>query len=140
MVSYLVIQLVFTTTENIYFRLITAIVCIGEPLSYLIVALSNPGIITQSADHLSEHDRKTCSKCAMIVPRHSRHCKDCDVCVEYYDHHCPWTSKCIGGSNLIQFYVFLGWTPIYLIYITVAFVACMSSNLIKIQQVPPKLF
>lgn len=81
MVSYFVIQLVFSTTENIYLRIITAVVSIGEPLSYLIVALSNPGIVTQSANHLSEQERKTCAKCAMIVPRHSRHCKDCDVCV-----------------------------------------------------------
>lgn len=76
----------------------------------------------------------------MVVPRHARHCNDCDVCIEHYDHHCPWTSKCIGGGNLIQFYIFLAWTPIYLIYITVAFVACMSANLVKIQQIPKTIW
>jgi hypothetical protein len=24
-----------------------------------------------------------------------------------YDHHCPFTSKCIGSGNLCPFYVFL---------------------------------
>jgi hypothetical protein len=76
---------------------------------------------------------KNCTKCIMAVPRHSRHCNDCGVCVAHYDHHCPWTSKCIGGGNLIRFYCFLGMTPIYLIYITIAFVVCMSNNLVKVQ-------
>lgn len=70
------------------------------------------------------------------MPRAVRHCRDCDVCVREYDHHCPWTSKCIGGNNLIRFYVFLGWTPLYLIYITVALVVCMSNNLINLKQMP----
>ena len=24
-----------------------------------------------------------------------------------FDHHCPWTSKCIGKGNLTGFYVFI---------------------------------
>lgn len=24
-----------------------------------------------------------------------------------YDHHCPWTSKCIGKGNLKGFYAFV---------------------------------
>lgn len=139
-VSYFLTALVFSTTDNIYFRITTVFICVGHPLSYLLVAISNPGIVTEPATHLPEQERKKCSKCIMTVPRHARHCSDCDVCIAHYDHHCPWTSKCIGGGNLVQFYVFLAWTPIYLIYITVAFVACMSSNLMKIQQIPPKLF
>jgi hypothetical protein len=35
------------------------------------------------------------------------HCWDCDVCIEGLDHHCPWTSKCIGKGNLVTFYVFV---------------------------------
>jgi hypothetical protein len=140
-VSYFLIQLVYATTSNLFFRLVTTIICIGEPLSYLLVALSNPGVVTEPSNNMPAEDVKKCTKCTLVVPKHARHCKDCDVCIEHYDHHCPWTSKCIGGGNLIRFYVFLGWTPVYLIYITVAFVGCMSSNLIKIQHVPPqKLF
>jgi hypothetical protein len=139
-VSYFLTSLVFSTTENIYFRITTIFITFGHHLSYLLVAITDPGIITESAVNLPESDRKKCSKCMMLVPRHARHCSDCDVCVAHYDHHCPWTSKCIGDGNLVQFYTFLAWTPIYLIYITVAFVACMSSNLIKIQQVPVAKF
>ena len=35
------------------------------------------------------------------------HCVDCNLCVEGYDHHCPWTGKCIGKKNLTYFYAFL---------------------------------
>ena len=47
------------------------------------------------------------------------HCDDCDVCIEEYDHHCPWTSKCIGRGNLIPFYVFVGSTLILFFYLIV---------------------
>lgn len=34
------------------------------------------------------------------------HCNECDICIKDYDHHCPWTGKCIGKANLSGFYVF----------------------------------
>lgn len=39
--------------------------------------------------------------------KNTYHCKRCDVCIRDYDHHCPWVSKCIGGSNLKRFYFFV---------------------------------
>lgn len=62
-----------------------------------------------------------------MVRRNTQHCPDCDVCVTEYDHHCPWTSKCIGGGNIVRFYIFLAMVPIYLIYVFVAFATLMSS-------------
>jgi hypothetical protein len=55
------------------------------------------------------------------VPSGSHHCNYCDVCIVGYDHHCPWTSKCIGGNNLTRFYVFLFMTPLFIIYTSFAF-------------------
>ena len=31
----------------------------------------------------------------------------CDVCIEGYDHHCPWTGKCIGKGNYNNFVTFI---------------------------------
>lgn len=62
-----------------------------------------------------------CRKCRFNVPDKSFHCPYCDVCIEGYDHHCPWTSKCIGKKNLIQFYVFLISTPVFIVYCAFAF-------------------
>ena len=33
-----------------------------------------------------------------------------------YDHHCPWTSKCIGGGNIRWFSVFLVSTALVIVY------------------------
>ena len=49
-----------------------------------------------------------------MLPR-SRHCSTCNVCIKGYDHHCPWTSKCIGEANLYRFYFFASYTPIFLV-------------------------
>ena len=51
---------------------------------------------------------KYCKICRIVRKKKTVHCKDCNVCVIDYDHHCPWTGKCIGGKNLTFFYVFLG--------------------------------
>lgn len=55
-----------------------------------------------------------------------KHCKRCDVCIKGYDHHCPWTSKCIGKTNMKRFMFFVSIiylipaiTPIYLMYFIV---------------------
>ncbi len=55
------------------------------------------------------------------MPPKTFHCSYCDVCVIGYDHHCPWTSKCIGKKNLVQFYIFLFYTPIFIVYTAFAF-------------------
>jgi hypothetical protein len=130
--SYYLIVLVLTSTDSFIFHLVTVLVCVGQPFSYLLVGLSDPGVVRCSIDG-DEGVGKNCQKCGLVVPRHARHCNDCGVCIGEYDHHCPWTSKCIGGNNLIKFYIFLGLTPTYMIYITIAFVVCMSNNLVKIQ-------
>lgn len=62
-----------------------------------------------------------CRKCQFHVPTKTVHCAYCDVCIEGFDHHCPWTSKCIGRNNLVRFYVFLFMTPIYIVYCAFAF-------------------
>ena len=51
----------------------------------------------------------------MNLDENTSHCDDCEICVEGnniiisgYDHHCPWTSKCIGKRNIKTFYLFVG--------------------------------
>ena len=87
-------------------------------ISYLTTALINPGIpdreyyskifISQNPD-INPSGLVKCSKCNIVVPKHFRlsHCDICQVCVKKYDHHCPWTGKCIGEKNIIPFYVFI---------------------------------
>jgi hypothetical protein len=57
---------------------------------------------------------KVCSTC--VQADSTVHCEDCDVCIEGFDHHCPWTGKCIGKRNVLYFYWFVTMIPIYIIF------------------------
>ena len=54
------------------------------------------------------------------------HCDDCGVCIYDHDHHCPWTSKCIGGGNIYIFYAFVTTTLLYIVYMVFALI--MGAN------------
>jgi hypothetical protein len=135
-VSIAITIFVLGHSSNSFFILCTFLVCGGMCLSYLAVALCNPGITLvnncpeEELELLSEEQKKHkiryCRRCDIKVKRGTRHCRECDVCVEGYDHHCPWTSKCIGRGNIIQFYIFLVMIPTFLIYIFIAFAIVMS--------------
>eukprot|EP00397_Hematodinium_sp_SG-2012_P039792 GEMP01043504.1.p2 GENE.GEMP01043504.1~~GEMP01043504.1.p2 ORF type:complete len:124 (+),score=12.63 GEMP01043504.1:113-484(+) len=66
---------------------------------------------------------RDCTICDITQPNGSLHCEYCNVCVEGYDHHCPWTSKCIGKKNLQDFHIFLatGMSTMLYIILVVAF-------------------
>ena len=34
-----------------------------------------------------------------------------------HDHHCPWTSKCVGANNMREFYGFTATTLVFIIYL-----------------------
>jgi hypothetical protein len=79
-------------------------------VSYLLAALSNPGIEMRKGrdDELEQEEQENyCSICDVYRHPRSQHCEDCGVCIQEYDHHCPWTSKCIGKGNALYFYCFL---------------------------------
>ncbi|KEP59804.1 UNVERIFIED_CONTAM: DHHC zinc finger domain-containing protein [Hammondia hammondi] len=48
-----------------------------------------------------------CRECRIFPPAGSVHCDDCRVCIEGYDHHCPWTSKCVGKGNSREFHAWI---------------------------------
>ncbi len=48
-----------------------------------------------------------CLSCRVQKRPDYYHCYDCDVCVAGYDHHCPWTGKCIGEGNIRLFNKFI---------------------------------
>ena len=81
-------------------------------LSYTYTFIINPGYPRNDNERqLGEprEDFSYCAECKFFVAfdRKVNHCYDCGICVEGYDHHCPWTSKCIGRKNLWSFYMFM---------------------------------
>ena len=63
-------------------------------------------------------DSAYCSKCKVIARKdvETEHCTFCDYCVEKLDHHCPWSSKCIGRGNECFFKVFLAFLTACLVF------------------------
>jgi hypothetical protein len=58
MVSYLVIALVQSSADSFLFKLSAYIVCIGQCVTYLLVGISDPGVVTEPADGLPEGQKK----------------------------------------------------------------------------------
>lgn len=98
---------VFSWTDSSVLRVLACTLSVSQPLSYLIVALTNPGIITSQPNCENIEQVKYCKECRFNVEKSTYHCKLCDVCIEEYDHHCPWVSKCVGKGNLRAFHLFL---------------------------------
>ncbi len=94
-------------------------------ISYLITVLINPGIPNRDFyynTYENKNKEKTtsglvkCNKCNICTPKcfDLHHCEVCNVCVMQYDHHCPWTGKCIGKYNIISFYFFIFFLFVYI--------------------------
>lgn len=46
---------------------------------------------------------------------------DCRACIEGYDHHCPWTGKCVGRRNVRYFYAWLVFLVLAFVYEVIEF-------------------
>ncbi|PFH33152.1 DHHC zinc finger domain-containing protein [Besnoitia besnoiti] len=65
-----------------------------------------------------------CRVCQIYPAPGSLHCDDCQICIEGYDHHCPWTSKCVGRGNSLEFHLWVLFSLITIFYygLTAAFI------------------
>lgn len=59
-----------------------------------------------------------CEKCRHIKPDRAHHCSVCGECILKMDHHCPWVNNCVCFTNYKFFILFLGYSLIYCIYIS----------------------
>ena len=89
-------------------------------ISYTGTFLLNPGYPERNEQSLKGEPRikyKYCIECNIWerIDRGISHCDECGVCVEGYDHHCPWTGKCIGRKTIYYFYTFL--TSVFIVFI-----------------------
>lgn len=102
------------------------IIALTQLTSYILTALINPGLPKAKYEDISPYSEtdnsvhlRRCKDCDMVINTAERtfHCYDCEICIEGYDHHCPWTSKCIGRGNLRYFYTFIISTMLLLAYL-----------------------
>ncbi len=96
-------------------------------VTYTYTAIMNPGMPNRDLSQynpeyieslIKEKSFLYCFKCNVVKNLRvlTMHCEFCDVCVEGYDHHCPWTGKCIGRGNIIPFNMFIGGFLALMIY------------------------
>ena len=95
-------------------------------LSYAYTSLINPGYPKNNHERKTGYPREDyyfCNVCKFYVKRNTgaTHCEDCGICIEGQDHHCPWTSHCVGKNNIITFYIFIISTLFSICYLPLAF-------------------
>jgi len=110
------IYIFFLTHYWNYLNILFKIAGVGSFLTYFIsytyIFLLNPGIPKYDENAILGKPREKysiCKPCGIWrnLEKNVYHCFDCDICVEEYDHHCPWTGKCIAKKNINAFYIFL---------------------------------
>ena len=120
------------TLSNFYVAFFGIILNLIQFISFIICGIKNPGLPKKEIQKeilLVKYPNiyKRCSSCHFIIDKskHFVHCNTCGCCCEGYDHHCPWTSKCIGKGNIFYFNGMLFMVCVIFIYIIVA-VICAS--------------
>ena len=96
---------------------------------FIICVLKNPGLPKkelQDENLIKEKSEqyKKCDKCKFIIEisKNYVHCDICGCCCEGFDHHCPWTSKCVGKGNIIFFNGMLFMSCIIFIYFVITII------------------
>jgi len=114
---------------HIYLKLIGILEYLTFFISYTLTCTMDPGIITPNyyleyykVEKMKLNNYRICSICNAIqdIDKGVEHCVDCDVCIIGNDHHCPWSSKCVGYKNMNMFKLFVCSLFVHIIYLTFA--------------------
>ncbi|OQR94220.1 palmitoyltransferase [Thraustotheca clavata] len=80
---------------------------------FITPSLSVQAHLASSEDNATtENEARFCEKCDAIKPEDFHHCSVCGRCISHMDHHCPWTSNCVGLRTKKVFILFLFYTSI----------------------------
>ena len=98
----------------------------------VLTTISDPGVVTKQyylenyqPDKTAIKNFRICRKCNIVMDldKGTEHCVECGICVMNNDHHCPWTSKCVGKKNLWLFNCFLVSLGAHILYLIFALVS-----------------
>lgn len=98
---------------NVGSNLITVIIC----------DTSIKGRILQRTN--SSNAWRFCAVCETVTPPRSWHCNTCNVCILKRDHHCYFTSCCVGHDNLRYFLML-----VFHIFISTVYASCYNLHFV----------
>ena len=110
LIYFLFLSILLLSFSKFYIAIIGVFLNIIQFGFTIICGFLNPGLPKkeiQDETLLSNSIRYVrCHRCFFIIDKskHYVHCERCQCCCEGFDHHCPWTSKCIGRGNIFYFY------------------------------------
>ena len=110
LIYFLFLSILLLSFSKFYIAIIGVFLNIIQFGFTIICGFLNPGLPKkeiQDESLLSNSIRYVrCHRCFFIIDKskHYVHCERCQCCCEGFDHHCPWTSKCIGRGNIFYFY------------------------------------
>ena len=114
---------------NIYIKLIGICVYLFFVCTYTLTCIMDPGIISPDyylenyeVDKMNIQNYRICKKCNAIMDldKGVEHCVDCNICIIGNDHHCPWSSQCVGKKNISMFNLFICSIFCHIGYLTLA--------------------
>ena len=114
---------------NIFIIIIGIFVYLLFFITYSLTCLIDPGIITPEyylenfkTNKMNIQNYRICKKCNAIMDldKGVEHCNDCNICIIGNDHHCPWSSKCIGKNNISMFRLFICSIFLHIGYLTIS--------------------
>ncbi len=101
---------------EVYLSVISYIIYSILIISFSLTVLKNPGFpgreyyfSKEIEKNISNSDNYLiCYTCNVYVKDDVKigHCLTCNICIIGYDHHCGWSSKCIGTGNMLFFRIF----------------------------------
>ncbi len=111
---------------NIYVKIISIIIYSFFELCYILTTFKNPGIIpvqyyleNYEVDKMKVVNYRVCRNCNIVMDldKGVEHCSTCNICIIGNDHHCPWTTKCVGKNNILIFKIFLVSLSLYMTFL-----------------------
>lgn len=110
---------------NAFIYWLGILIYLGFVLSYLAATILDPGVVNKDyylenfmIDKMDIKNYRICRKCKVIMDldKGCEHCPECDICIIGCDHHCPWTSKCVGKKNIKYFNTFIFMLIVHIFY------------------------
>lgn len=125
---------------NFYIKYIGIFIYLSFEIFLILTTISDPGVVTKeyylenyTPDKIVIKNYRICRKCNIVMDldKKTEHCVECGICIMGNDHHCPWTSKCVGKKNLWLFNAFITFLFAHIAYLIFALISLALSVDVK---------